>query len=169
MRSTGLSSHFIHPVSSENETSCLRWSPDFSSGVVTRSIFAVLSSVSQQVCEDIQLPLRITLGNPPTCPPAPLFFIDLALKMSLSWSCHFSFIVCMCVLHVFSGFCNIFCPFPSVLFFLVPLTRLIFPPHLSHIRLIIPALFPEFLLGLFSLHTCNASPSLALPCTSSPR
>lgn len=39
----------------------------------------------------------------------------------------------MCVLHVFSGFCNVFCPFPSVLFVLVPLTSMIFPPRLSRI------------------------------------
>ena len=43
------------------------------------------------------------------------------------------------------------------------LTSLIFPPHLSYICLIIPALLPEFFPGLLCLHTWTISLSLALP------
>ena len=48
------------------------------------------------------------------------------------------------------------------------LTSLIFPPHLSGICLMSPALLAEFITSLLSLHTCTASPSLALHSVCSP-
>ena len=77
------------------------------------------------------------------------------LNMCLSWSCHFKFscvYVHMCWFVSFALF-PVFC-------FLVLLTRLFFPPHLSAVCLISPALLPEFFPSLLPLHTCTISPFL---------
>lgn len=76
-----------------------------------------------------------------------------------SWSCHFSLHVClfMCFFRFWGLYCFLFPPscFSSPAWF--------FPPHLSCICLISPALLPEFCPSPPSLHTCAASPSSALP------
>lgn len=73
--------------------------------------------------------------------------------MALSWSCHYcSF--CVTVYSFFLSLFPLFC-FPSC--FPLLLTGQIFPLHLSHIWLISPALLPEFLPSLASLHTCIIS------------
>ena len=73
-----------------------------------------------------------------------------------SWSCP-------CLFMCFLGFEVYIVFFSPLLFFL---TSMIFPPHLSCICLISPALLPEFCPCPPSLHTCAASPSSALPSSS---